>query len=138
MIRRLVDTFYYVALINPRDQWHERVVAFQRTLDGEMITTDAVLIEVANTFAGGVLRGKAAELILAEQQSADTVVMPIGRPLLSRGLDLYRSRPDKAWSLTDCIPFTLMTDERIQEALTADHHFEQAGFQAVFRDQLAF
>ena len=42
--------------------------------------------------------------------------------------ELFQSRPDKDWSLTDCISFVVMHDEKAHEALTADHHFEQAGF----------
>ncbi len=51
---------------------------------------------------------------------------------LRRGLDLYQSRPDKAWSLTDCISFIVMGDERLDDALTGDRHFAQAGFVPVF------
>ena len=50
-----------------------------------------------------------------------------------RGLALYRARPDKAWSLIDCISFMVMTERGITEALTGDHHFEQAGFRAPLR-----
>ena len=53
--------------------------------------------------------------------------------LLDRGLALYRARPDKDWSLTDCISFVVMEREKIAEALTADHHFEQAGFLALLK-----
>jgi predicted nucleic acid-binding protein len=49
-------------------------------------------------------------------------------------LDLYQQRPDKDWSLTDCLSFQLMQERGITEALTADHHFEQAGFIAVLRN----
>lgn len=132
MIRRFIDTFYYVALLNPRDEWHHRILNYHRTLDGHAITTDAVLFEVANTFAGGSLRSKAADLILAERRSVDTTVRAVSAALLERGLELYRSRSDKAWSLTDCVSFVVMTDERVADALTADRHFEQAGFRAVF------
>jgi len=48
------------------------------------------------------------------------------------GIYLFSTRPDKAWSLTDCISFAVMADRRITDALTADHHFTQAGFRAVF------
>ena len=51
--------------------------------------------------------------------------------LFERGVALYRQRTDKAWSLTDCISFVVMSDEGITEALTGDHHFEQAGFVAL-------
>jgi predicted nucleic acid-binding protein len=48
------------------------------------------------------------------------------------GVDLYQKRGDKEWSLTDCILFVVMTREGIAEALTGDHHFEQAGFSILF------
>lgn len=49
------------------------------------------------------------------------------------GFDLYETRSDKDWSLTDCVSFAVMTEHKLSDALTADHHFEQAGFRAVFK-----
>ncbi len=49
------------------------------------------------------------------------------------GFELFAARPDKAWSLTDCISFGVMTEQGLSEALTADRHFEQAGFRAAFK-----
>ena len=43
-------------------------------------------------------------------------------------LDLLVARPDKTWSLCDAVSFVIMTKYGILEALTTDHHFEQAGF----------
>jgi predicted nucleic acid-binding protein len=57
--------------------------------------------------------------------------MPLDSGLLQRGLHLFAGRPDKNWSLTDCISFVVMQDEGLIEALTADAHFEQAGFKAL-------
>jgi len=51
--------------------------------------------------------------------------------LIQRGKKLYRDRADKEWPLTDCISFVVMHDRGLSEALTADHHFEQAGFRAL-------
>lgn len=53
--------------------------------------------------------------------------------LHNRSIKLYASRPDKQWSLTDCISFEVMRREGITEALTGDHHFEQAGFVALLK-----
>jgi predicted nucleic acid-binding protein len=46
---------------------------------------------------------------------------------------LFEQRPDKEWSLTDCLSFVVMHDEGITRALTADHHFEQACFTALLK-----
>jgi uncharacterized protein len=56
---------------------------------------------------------------------------------LKAGIDLYRARPDKEWSLTDCISFAVMHQYSIREALTADHHFEQAGFVPLLKEPQA-
>ena len=60
-------------------------------------------------------------------------IVPASESLLQRGLDLYASRPDKEWSLTDCISFLIMGDENIKESLTGDHHFEQTSFVPLFK-----
>jgi predicted nucleic acid-binding protein len=49
------------------------------------------------------------------------------------GLQLHRERQDKDWSLTDCISFIVTRRREIQHALTYDHHFVQAGFEALLR-----
>jgi uncharacterized protein len=46
-------------------------------------------------------------------------------------LELFRNRPDKEWGLVDCISFVVMTEKGIAQALTADQHFNQAGFKAL-------
>ena len=60
------------------------------------------------------------------------VVAPDVR-LYDAGLRLYADRLDKNWSVTDCISFLAMRERRIVEALTTDHHFEQAGFVALLK-----
>jgi len=50
------------------------------------------------------------------------------------GLELYRARPDKGYSLIDCISMQTMRNEGITEALPNDRHCEQEGFRALFRD----
>jgi len=61
------------------------------------------------------------------------LVVPANVETFEKGVELYDARPDKEWSLTDCISFVVMSEEQITEALTSDHHFEQAGFTALLK-----
>jgi predicted nucleic acid-binding protein len=60
-------------------------------------------------------------------------IVPPSRQLFEQGIEFYGRRPDKAWSLTDCISFVVMDEQGIQDALTGDHHFEQAGYRALLK-----
>jgi hypothetical protein len=60
-------------------------------------------------------------------------VLPLEAELFVRAFRLYSDRADKEWGLTDCVSFVVMTDRGIREALTADEHFEQAGFLPLLR-----
>jgi len=53
------------------------------------------------------------------------------------GLNLFRARPDKGYSLFDCVSLEAMRKEGLTEVLTNDRHFEQEGFRALFRDSAA-
>lgn len=64
---------------------------------------------------------------------ADSTIMEPTTELFEAGITLYEARPDKQWSLTDCISFIVMEQQGITEALTGDHHFEQAGFTALLK-----
>jgi predicted nucleic acid-binding protein len=131
MNRVLADTSYYIALLGEDDQHHAVAVEFAKTFFGEVITTDFVLVEVGNWLSRTADRP--AFLTLLEMLGADsqTTVLPATRELFDSGRSLYVRRMDKDWSLTDCISFAVMRQQGLAEALTADHHFEQAGFKAL-------
>jgi predicted nucleic acid-binding protein len=124
------DTSYYLALLNPADESHKRAIGFTATFAGTMVTTDWVLTELAD----GLSRARTRRILIdfVESLRGDPAVriVPASRRLLQRGWDLYRRRPDQEWTLTDCTSFVVMRQMRLTEALTADHHFEQAGFHA--------
>jgi len=84
-------------------------------------------------FSAPVLRPKFLSLLDDVETNTNVVIIPPEPEIFLLGIELYRSRADKAWSLTDCISFVVMNREGITEALTADHHFEQAGFKALIR-----
>jgi hypothetical protein len=131
-VRVFADAFFYVALINRRDEHHARVMTWSDSFDGEIITTQWVLTEVADAFAESHCRRHLREGFAALAEDRATRIIEVSPEHFTRGMALYDARPDKAWSLTDCISFAVMQEEGLTEALTGDRHFEQAGFRAVF------
>lgn len=100
--------------------------------DGRIVTTRRVLMEVANSLANPALRGVASAFLRSLESAPEVRIVGDSNPFYDGGLTLYSSRPDKAWSVTDCISFLAMSDEVLTEVLTGDHHFHQAGFTALF------
>jgi predicted nucleic acid-binding protein len=128
-----LDTQYLLALVNPDDQWHDRALDAAGTRR-PLVTTDAVLVEVADALCQRQHRAVAVQVVEELRADPDVECVGVDRALLDGGFELYRGRPDKDWSLTDCVSFALMTARGIDDALTADRHFEQAGFRALLRD----
>ena len=132
------DTFYWTALTHPADEHHERALAFDAELegDGSIVTTEEILAEYLTFFAdkGPYWRSRAAAIARGLQRRRNVRVLPQSSETFRRGLELYESRTDKAYSLTDCIAMQTMRREQISEALTNDRHFEQEGFRALFRE----
>ena len=122
------DTFYFLALLNPRDQHHQLAhhIPARRVLD--IVTTRAVLLELGDAFADTATRAIAAEFLQALEDDAGVTIVSLDEQLYAGGLALSRDRPDKSWSLTDCISFVVMRNRGLTDALTGDRHFEQAGF----------
>ena len=141
MRRLFADTFYWGALFHQRDSWHERMLAFSLTLtpSDRLWTTDAVLTEVLAMFsgAGEYVRQGAARRVRALLSDARVTPMPCTHDLFLEGFALYEQRPDKSYSLTDCISMTVMRQDGLTDVLTNDHHFEQEGFRILFPETRA-
>lgn len=128
------DSFYFFALANPRDPSHTIAVAFSQTYVGQVVTTGWVLTELADGWAKPTpWRVVFVQMLADLQANPDILIVPATDRLLHEGILLYSQRPDKEWSLTDCISFVVMQREGIAKALTGDHHFEQAGFVALLK-----
>jgi hypothetical protein len=126
-----VDTSCLVALLDVRDRANAEAVRLTEDLDAtgaELVTTDAVLIELGNYFAKSPLRVEAIEWIAAIRMATGWETSPLERALVLRGESRYQKHRDKAWSTTDCISMEVMADRGIREVATLDAHFEQAGF----------
>lgn len=128
-----VDTFALIAWLNPRDHAHSLVTGYLSGYSGRLVTTESVLMELADALSSPEARSTVVSFLNAVRADPLFDVVAYGPAVYQAGFDLFASRQDKAWSLTDCISFGVMTERSLSEALTADHHFEQAGFRAVFR-----
>lgn len=133
-----VDTFYWVALINKKDTWHQRVRSYSQNLyNVKLVTTQEVLVETVNFFASFPKEMKKAVYQLIEGIIHDINIQVISQSEKSFmiGLNLFKNRFDKGYSLTDCISMMTMRKLNITEVLTHDKHFTQEGFVILFQDE---
>ena len=133
MKEAFADTFHFLAIANPLDKFHTQADEAAKDRSRRLVTTAFVLTEVGDGLARLGNRELFAELIDLLKADRNAVVIPPTQVLFDAGVSLYRERPDKEWSLTDCISFVVMKERGIREALTGDHHFEQAGFVALLK-----
>lgn len=122
------DTVFFVALLSADDQYHDQAIRLSGATRRPILTTEFVLLEVANALSSATRRQSFSRLWSQLRSDPLTRIVSATPVLFGRGHELYENRPDKDWSLTDCISFVVMEAEGITESLTADHHFEQAGF----------
>ena len=125
------DSFYFLALYNPRDSAHDRAIEAARSFKGTLVTTDWVLAELADALSDPINRKGCIELINDLRKSTHIEIESATRESFDAGWALYQQRHDKDWSLTDCISFVVMKNREVSEALTGDHHFSQAGFRVL-------
>ena len=130
------DTSYWVALVDKTDALHQAAqFASIEVKEAQIVTTESVLVEVVNFFSrhGQWMRQKSVAFTQEVLQSPGVTVMPSPRAMLLAGLNLHFERPNKNYSLTDCISMQMMRELGIFEILTHDHHFAQEGFVPLLR-----
>lgn len=131
------DTFYWAALTAIDDPAHAIALELSRSLAPDrVVTTDDVLAECLTFFAGARpnIRDRAGRIVAELMDSLEVRILSQSRESFISGLQLYRARPDKGYSMTDCISMQTMRREGLSEVLTNDRHFEREGFRALFRE----
>lgn len=135
----LADTSYWIALIDSNDQWHEKATAISKSVsDQSILTTDEVLTEVLAFFSAYSPKTRQRVLRFVFDlinNTAQVDVVEQSRASFLAGLSLYEKRPDKNYSLVDCISMQLMKAEAITDALTTDGHFAQEGFTILLKER---
>lgn len=126
-----VDTFYWIALLNPKDDYHNRVLTISQSIPRvQMVTTDEVLSELLTFYSKAGTRQRQRTIRLVKRIMSDKNIRVIEQNHQSflSGLFLFENRLDKGYSLTDCISMNTMRELGITEVLTHDQHFIQEGF----------
>lgn len=129
----LLDTGYFLALVRPRDALFPRAQAWAQAAPGPFLVTEYVLWETANALSLPAERPKFHALLARLRSNPVTELLAANPALWEAGIQFHAERADKEWSLTDCISFLVMRERGITQALAHDHHFEQAGFEALLR-----
>lgn len=125
------DALYWVALLNPRDQWHQKArKAGKKHASARLVTTEAVLVEVLNFFAAfrPEMRRTTVEVVRDLIDDARVEIVPYSHSLFMDGLEMYSARLDKSYSMVDCMSMQVMRSRKLTDVLTHDHHFMQEGF----------
>lgn len=127
-----VDTSFFVALLNSRDVYHQTAISLQVQLDKQKVrkvTSEYVLIELGDGLSRLQYRPLASRLIHLLQRDPTFTIVPTATPVFQKAIRLFDDRPDKEWGLTDCTSMMIMDEWGLDSILTADHHFQQAGYQ---------
>ncbi len=128
------DTSYFVAMCGPNDSYHARAVELNASLIAKITTTEYVIVETGGLLLRPEDRPAYVNLVRDLESDPGVQIIPASHALFRSGFDLFARRLDREWSLVDCLSFVVMKQRRLIDALTADHHFEQAGFRALLRE----
>jgi predicted nucleic acid-binding protein len=126
-----VDSAQYIAFLYEDDELHEAASeAAGRLADVPLVTTEAILVEVLNFLSklGPDYRRQAVVLVDTLRGEPTLLIEPQTTELLQEGIELYRQREDKSYSVTDCMSMVTCRRHGITEVATHDHHFVQEGY----------
>ena len=131
------DSGYWLAMHNPRDQWHGKAREVTASLGNvAIVTSELVIVEFLNGVSrfGMASRVRAVHTARSLYTAPTVIVVTQANAPLPRAIERYAERPDQRWSVTDCASFLVMEERHITEALAHDRDFEQAGFRALLRE----
>ena len=129
-MKRIVflDTGYLIALIRKNDQFHAAAIEASELYPGPFLTTDLILVELANSLSKPLYRKTVVTVVEKIQTDSNTTIIPFASEGMSKAFSLFKRHKDKAWGMVDCYSFVVMKKRRVRHALTFDDHFRQAGF----------
>lgn len=132
-----LDTSYAIAISVIDDQHNLKALELAQKIEAEkipLITTQAILLEIGNSLSKKSLRNGAISLLDSIRHDERIEIVSLTQTLYDKSFELFRNRDDKEWGLVDCVSFVVMRERGIDDSLTADDHFVQAGFRALLRE----
>ncbi len=132
-----VDAQFWIARFHPNDQWHERARELEvQVEERSLLTSEAVLVEFLNFFSSfrPEIRREAVHVAARIHEGSAIEVVASSSRLFQRGRRFYEQRPDKTYSMVDCMSMVIMRGRDITEVLTNDDHFAQEGFTVLLED----
>lgn len=138
MTEVFLDTSFAIALSSVTDQNHLRAVKLANQIETNkifLVTTQAILLEIGNALSKTRYRAAAVQLLESLETDPSVEVVLLTNNLYKLAFNLFKQREDKEWGLVDCISFIVMQERGITDVLTADIHFQQAGFRALLRER---
>jgi uncharacterized protein len=135
--RVFADTLFWIAIFLPDDPWCRAAKAVDFS-NARLVTSEEVLSEFLTAVSahGDHIRRLACQLVREILNDAGIEVVAQSHDSFLAGLTLYERRPDKEYSLADCISMNIMRQKRIQEILTHDRHFSQEGFVTLLNSRI--
>ena len=134
MNKVFVDTSFLIALLNSQDADHTVALVLQAELASQPVdklTSEYILLELGDGLSKLRYRNLAVQTVELLKQDSTFHIIPASNEIWKNAWSLFTSYQDKEWSLTDCTSFVLMRQFNLNSALTADKHFQQAGFRAL-------
>ena len=123
-----IDTGFVIGLIYEQDQYHQQAINLSIKYEQySFATTDAVFLELGNAVVRHS-KPKAIKIIEDFYTSDNINIVNLTPQLFEEAFNLYKQYEDKTWGLVDCLSFIVMWKLNINQFLTFDKHFSQAGF----------
>ncbi len=132
------DTSGWASLFVRSEPSHAAATALIRRWQADgtrVITSNYVVLELVSLLTSPFRIPRADQITIIEtiKTVAWVEVVHVDSALDAQAWALLKARQDKTWSLVDCTSFAFMHLRGIQDALTTDHHFEQAGFSRLLK-----
>ncbi len=132
MTRELfVDTGAWLAILDPRDKYHQVAVTFYQEALARyprLLLTNLVTAETYISVLRNAGCHQALSFLNIIEQSPSVQCIWSDQALEVQARDILRRYDDQDFSYTDAVSFALMQQRELTEAFAFDRHFSVVGF----------